>query len=239
MRVGVFIDGFNLYYGARMVCGHDTQGWKWLDLAGLVAPRLTSWGAGGITEIHYCTARRGRDGSGRSVDQEVYLASIVEHDPRVQIHLGKYVVRNRQGVLLDGRRRAMTWPSAGVPEWLTAREVTGPEGAPEILVSVRAFEEKGSDVNVAVALVAASVGGAIDGAVVISNDSDLAFALRTARTRVPVGLLNPGSRPTAADLRDSPHTGVGGHWWGRLQRDDYRTAQLPERVGEWQRPADW
>jgi hypothetical protein len=35
--------------------------------------------------------------------------------------------------------------------------------------------------------------GVIDAAVVISNDSDLRFPVQFARTRVPVGLINPSS----------------------------------------------
>ncbi|HEY7200404.1 MAG TPA: NYN domain-containing protein, partial [Candidatus Dormibacteraeota bacterium] len=31
MRVGVYVDGFNLYYGARGLCGRGTAGWRWLD----------------------------------------------------------------------------------------------------------------------------------------------------------------------------------------------------------------
>jgi hypothetical protein len=31
MRVGVYIDGFNLYYGAKAWCGAGTPGWRWLD----------------------------------------------------------------------------------------------------------------------------------------------------------------------------------------------------------------
>jgi hypothetical protein len=31
MRVGVDVDGFNLYYGARALCGRGTPDWRWLD----------------------------------------------------------------------------------------------------------------------------------------------------------------------------------------------------------------
>ena len=42
MRVGVYIDEFNLYYGARQSCGKGTVGWRWLDVRSLVASRLPS-----------------------------------------------------------------------------------------------------------------------------------------------------------------------------------------------------
>jgi hypothetical protein len=37
MRVGMYVDGFNLYYGARGLCGRGTAGWRWLDLRALAA----------------------------------------------------------------------------------------------------------------------------------------------------------------------------------------------------------
>ncbi|GAB95246.1 uncharacterized LabA/DUF88 family protein [Kineosphaera limosa] len=238
MRIGVFVDGYNVYYGAQLVCGQHSRGWKWLDLSALVTPRVAAF-PGGITQIHYCTARRGRTGRPQSVDQDTYLAALTDHDPRIRIHLGKYVKRIKQGVLLGATRTPVPWPGPDVPDWLTARRVAGAEGEDETLVSVRVFEEKGSDVSVAVALVEASVGGRIDAAVVLSNDSDLALALRVARSHVPVGLLNPGPRPTAADLQGDPADGVGGHWWGRLSAQEYLSAQMPDVVGPWHRPADW
>jgi hypothetical protein len=35
MRVGVCVDAFNVYYGARSLRGRRTAGWRWLDLPGL------------------------------------------------------------------------------------------------------------------------------------------------------------------------------------------------------------
>jgi len=59
------------------------------------------------------------------------------------------------------------------------------------MVSYLYREEKGSDVNVASHLLLDVMRAAIDGAVVISNDSDLRFPIAEARQRVPVGLVNP------------------------------------------------
>ena len=39
MRVEVYIDGLNLYYGGRHLCGRGKHRWRWLDLAAL-ADRL-------------------------------------------------------------------------------------------------------------------------------------------------------------------------------------------------------
>ena len=62
------------------------------------------------------------------------------------------------------------------------------------MVSYANREEKGSDVNVAAHLLLDVLGGAVDGAVVISNDSDLRFPIEQAREHVPVGVVNPSRK---------------------------------------------
>ena len=53
------------------------------------------------------------------------------------------------------------------------------------------------------------LGGAVDGALVISNDSDLWFPFEQARQRVPVGVVNPSRNYLAGDLRGDPAAGAG------------------------------
>ena len=46
MRSGVDVDGFNLDYGGRGLCGRGTPGWRWLDLRALATAlvgRRTNW----------------------------------------------------------------------------------------------------------------------------------------------------------------------------------------------------
>jgi hypothetical protein len=42
MRVGVYVDGYNLYYGGRSLCGRGRPGWRWLDLRALSARLVQS-----------------------------------------------------------------------------------------------------------------------------------------------------------------------------------------------------
>jgi hypothetical protein len=35
MRIGVYVDAYNLYYGGRSLCGRGTAGWRWLDIRSL------------------------------------------------------------------------------------------------------------------------------------------------------------------------------------------------------------
>ncbi len=56
MRIGVYVDGFNLYYGARGLCGRSTPGWRWLDLRALAADlagRRANWPAAQIERVVY------------------------------------------------------------------------------------------------------------------------------------------------------------------------------------------
>ncbi len=72
----------------------------------------------------------------------------------------------------------------------------------------------------------------IDAVVVISNDSDLAMPVALARDHVPVGVVNPGARPTAGRLKGSPAAGAGNHWWSRLTAAHIAASQLPDPVGK-------
>ena len=107
------------------------------------------------------------------------------------------------------------------------------------MVSYSHYEEKGSDVNVATHLLLDVLDGHVDAVIVISNDSDLKLPIRSARQRVPVGIVNPSSGHLAGDLRGEHHDGVGGHWWYQLSAADFRACQLPTTVGSSHRPAGW
>jgi hypothetical protein len=68
VRIGVYIDGFNLYYGARGLCGRGTPGWRWIDLRGLATDlvgRRTNWAGAQVERVVYCTARIGFSCCGR------------------------------------------------------------------------------------------------------------------------------------------------------------------------------
>ena len=82
MRVGVYVDGFNLYYGAGGLCGRGTPGWRWLDLRGLAAELIGTARPAGrgaeVTRLVYCTARLDAAAHDSSrADQDVYLRALV------------------------------------------------------------------------------------------------------------------------------------------------------------------
>ena len=64
-----------------------------------------------------------------------------------------------------------------------------------LFATARKREEKGSDVNLATHLLADVLERRADAAIVICNDSDLALPIRIARNHIPVGVINPGTKP--------------------------------------------
>lgn len=67
---------------------------------------------------------------------------------------------------------------------------------PDVKLLAKVPEEKGTDVNLAIHLVNDAHNKKFDTAVIISNDSDLAGAVKivTQELKLPVGILNPSSK---------------------------------------------
>ncbi len=80
MRVGMYIDGYNLYYGGRGICGRGVAGWRWLDLRAMLEAVIAAqspWSAEVDTRVVFCTARiRGRDNVSSQRDQDTYLRAL-------------------------------------------------------------------------------------------------------------------------------------------------------------------
>jgi hypothetical protein len=244
LQVGVYIDGYNLYYGGRkLMGGPGRQGWKWLDvrrLAAAVVGARSGWTGAGVTRVVYCTAPiDGATNASGARDQNVYLRALRAAGATDEIEKGRYINK------VISRPLAVRGPTgnpqlvrAGWP--VTVQDANDqPVAGARFMVSVAHREEKGTDVNVASHLLLDLLYRRVTAAVVISNDSDLAFPVARARELVPVGLVNPSPNPTAGALRGNPNEGVGRHWWYRLTAADLTAAQLPEQVATLTRPKDW
>jgi uncharacterized LabA/DUF88 family protein len=242
MKVGVYVDGFNVYYGARGLCGQGTPGWRWLDLRSLTASILPgSWRAAGATveRLVYCTARvDGVEDPSSPTDQDAYVRALTVHGSVDHIEYGNFVRRAKVAPLAT--------PAPGGPQVVTSRwplmikdsrRVDVPDA--RFMVSYLHTEEKGSDVNVAHHLLVDVLSGVVEAAVIVSNDSDLALPIRAVRERVPVGVVNPGGRYLAGRLRGTANSGAGNHWWGGLNAAAYRGNQLPNPVGPIHAPTGW
>lgn len=99
MRVGAYVDGFNLYYGGRSLCGRGTAGWRWLDIRALLAERV-GWDGAELSKITYCTAviDAATNPSGYH-DQDIYLRALTAAKSVDHIEYGSYVARVKQSPL--------------------------------------------------------------------------------------------------------------------------------------------
>lgn len=151
MRVGVYIDGFNLYYRALK----HTR-YKWLNPVELARSVLKP--DDHIEFVRYFTARVSpRAGNPTAPrDQQVYLSAL-ETLPEITIHYGSFLAKTK--------RRPLVTPLLGLPTF----------------VDVHDSEEKGSDVNLAVHLLNDAWLDRFDAALLVSQDTDLCEPARMVR----------------------------------------------------------
>lgn len=242
MRVGVYIDGFNLYYGGKALAGANAQGWKWLDLrACFDAVARTHWP--GVTEtrpVTYCTARISslvdRDAFKR---QETCLRALQRSGSVDHIEYGKFYdkVKTRPLATKDGKGRPVLFRPR-IPVLIQDGAGAHVNDA-TFMVSVADREEKGSDVNIACHLLLDTLEERIDAAVVVSNDSDLALAVSRARVRAPVGVVNPTRHPVAGSLRARPTGCVDDQWEADFSLAELKAFQLPDPCEGIRKPSTW
>jgi len=183
--VNVYVDGFNLYNGMFKKARVQADA-KWLDL-GAVALRV--WPAlAPINKVRYFTARvKPIPQDPLIVDrQDIYLRALAARG--VDVHLGQFKPRTKKW-FLDA-------VAGTIPRTMGATIV-------DLVALISKYEEKGSDVNLGAYLVRDAALKNCDSAIVISNDSDLAEAIRIATTDfgVPVYIINPHPNRACAELR--------------------------------------
>lgn len=202
----VYIDGFNLYYGA-LKKSQD----RWLDLQSfadqLAGPTRT------VDLVLYCTAmikpRPGDPDAGKL--QQVYLRAL-RTLPRVEIAMGKFSVKDT-----DARRRSR--PTCSCCQQTPA----GCECCREDLVPIIKTEEKGTDVNLAVRLVQDAYEGLYDDAFVVSDDSDLQGAVDIVRSHL-------GKDVFIASPRNRPHHSIVGTGYREIRPALLHTSHLANPV---------
>jgi hypothetical protein len=167
-----------------------------------------------VTSIKYFTARVSASARDPAVAarQDSYLRALTAVCPTVELHYGHFL-RHKY------RMEHANPPPAQVEVWKN--------------------EEKGSDVNLALHLLNDAWLGNFDCAVVVSNDSDVAEALRLVKThhKKLIGLVTPGApeRKTSGQLRQHADFVKTIRTW--MLRD----AQLPALIPgtKLYKPATW
>ena len=208
MRTIVYVDGFNLYYG----CLRDTS-WKWLDLVALSEGLLQSKHE--IVAVKCFTAKVSDtpDDPAKRQRQDVYLKALQHFRPEVKVHYGHFQCR---------------------PVRMPLADQTDERRTAEVLKT----EEKGSDVNLAVHLLNDCWLDRYECAIVVSNDSDLAEAMRLVkmhRGKKMIGLVKPRIKQRSKELR------VHARFVRPIRPGALQNAQLPNLIPgtNFRKPAGW
>jgi 6-hydroxy-3-succinoylpyridine 3-monooxygenase len=217
LRTRVYIDGYNLYYG----CLKGTP-YKWLDLQVLFEQHiLPSCGLPGTrsellpVSIKYFTATI-IESAARATDsvssQDLYHRALDRlHHGRIELIRGYYTQTKIKAKLVDPVDPA---------KW--------PRDCQEVLVWK--LEEKQSDVNLALQAYHDAITEAVDQVVIVTNDTDIAPALKLIRahTQVTIGLVVPARqhvRQPNTELQDLAH-------WTRahIRPEELAASQMPRVI---------
>jgi len=195
-RVSVLVDGFNLYHSLADAGPRVGKGVKWLDLWGLISSYPQVIG-------------------GRPVIGELRYFSALAH----------HRIPHDAGVTQRHRAYIAALEISGVRIQL-GRFKASRQTCKICRSSYRRYEEKETDVALAVGVMEALLNPQIDTVVLVSGDSDLAPALRVARTRFPekrLGVAFPFRRVSEELKRESDF-----HW--KLRPERYQAFQFPNQV---------
>ena len=174
LRTYIYVDGFNLFYGAVK----DTP-YKWLKLMamcrGLLKPHhdilVIKYFTAHVHSTQYDPQKQNR--------QEIYLKALNAYIPEIEIRYGHF--------LSNPKKLPLVHPKP-----------------PEYVAEVINTEEKGSDVNLALHFLNDAWLGNYDCGVIISNDSDFAEAVRLVRNyrNKIVGIINPQKNKNSKELSE-------------------------------------
>jgi uncharacterized LabA/DUF88 family protein len=216
MAANVYIDGFNLYYGAARGTPY-----KWLDIQAMCHKLLPGRQ---INRIRYFTARvigfpHDPDAPLR---QDVYLRALRTFAPVIQIHADGWFASHP--VLL--------------PQFPLAYRNSK---KPPQLVQVQRNEEKRTDVDLATHLLLDCFRDEADEFVVISNDSDLVLPINLLKTEFGkiAGVINPHKA-----TKMSGHLKKVATWYmNTINPSVLRNCQLPTTMsdvqGTFTKPVTW
>ena len=150
-RVIAYIDGFNLYY-----CSLKGTCYKWLDLVKLAESLLRPDDE--LVAVKYFTApvKPTLGDQSKPLRQRIYLEAL-SLNPKLEITYGQFSVHKVKMPIAEA------WDKGKIKT-----------------VEVIKTEEKGSDVNLAVQMVADAKDNLFDYAMLFSNDSDMSYAVQIA-----------------------------------------------------------
>ena len=210
----VYIDGFNLYYGAL-----KGTPYKLLDVSAMCRLLLPERDIG---IIRYFTSQiEAQPHNEQAPDRQANYFRALQTDPAISMHWGRF--SSHPAVY---PAYPLVYPDAGGPPQMTR---------------IWRTEEKRSDVNLATLLLVDCVDGGFDEAVVITNDSDLTLPIDYAVNKFgkTVGVINPHRRrKSSLELR-----AVASWFYRTINRPVLAASQFPETMtdgrGEFHKPTAW
>ena len=178
MKTFIYIDGFNLFYRLK----HTP--FKWLDLEKLSKFYLHSK-QHNIIKIKYFTARvqSTLKDPVKDTRQDMYLR-VLKTIPNLEIIFGQFKKRTVTGLKCHYENE----------QYIETDE----------LVTIKKWEEKESDVNIATYIVADA--SQYDCAILISNDTDLKTPLKYVKNNLKktIGIISPRKK-IPRELKDNSH----------------------------------
>ena len=226
IRTYVYVDGFNLYYGAI-----KNTPFRWLNPVELSRQFLPSSCI--IHKLKYFTARvSGAAKPDAPRRQQIYLSAL-KTLPEVEVHFGRFLAKTIWRPITNlpvadatihaapptsfpaGDLHGLWRQSQHLPE--TARGYSSPERSVEVRTAAGSAGRcsrhpgshdggKGSDVNLAAHLLNDAWKGLFEAAVVISNDTDLVTPIRmtVVERGKTVVVVCPGRSSAAGPLETGP-----------------------------------
>ena len=234
----VYIDGFNVYYGGKHLVKNNS--WKWLDLRKLVSAQIPNsgpWSHSELIRVVYFTSEIKKPVESFS-RQQTYIQALRVYQSVDWVEFGHFNFTKTSNLAAVGKQHKYSYVKMEedpLPNevWFQINDKN------LVIVDHEKREEKGSDVALASHLLIDLFTDSLDAAIVVTNDVDLAYPIKFAMERIPVGVINPRGPFTAKDLLEDSSYGVGSHWWYTLQPEDFLKAQLPDEFDGMVRPAEW
>ena len=197
MRTIVYVDWFNFYY--RII---ENSGYHWIDLSKLLKSKLKQQHK--IIAIKLFTANLVAIGNNQSAkdSQNIYHNALTNYIPNIEIFLGSFMKKTIR-----------------IPSRITALKIKRLE--------FDTFEEKETDVNLAIEMISDFHLNKFDCGVLVSNDTDFSGVLKKLRSlsNKPIGLITPG-RQTRVSYKLSKYA----TFQKRITLRDIRNNQLPDRI---------
>jgi uncharacterized LabA/DUF88 family protein len=231
VKTSIYVDGFNLYYGAL----RHTK-YKWLNPLEVCRLLLKPKMAGSkqpldLQSLRYFTAKvtpRPKD-PGQLKRQQTYIRAL-KTIPNVTIHYGRFLVSKIWRPATGGHSVLLT---GGLTAELSTTD-------PPQQVRIYKTEEKGSDVNLATHLINDAHLGNYECAVVISNDSDLVEPINIVKDALgfPVIVISPHKKNPSFHLQKTATYFLREIRPAILKRSQF-PATMTDDMGTFNKPPEW